>query len=120
VHTGSLNNRRNQPELWQAIKSLCKENQSFSEDCVIRLIGKNDISIRESIEAEGLNSRTEWIDYLPHGDIIAEQKSAAVLFRLQTMRNEAEFAATNSDNFCELRKIFDFHFCNKMIRFDYF
>lgn len=80
VHTGSLNNRRNQPELWQAIKSLCEENQTFSNDCIIRLIGKNDISIRENIEALNLNSRTEWIDYLPHKEIIAEQKSAAVLF----------------------------------------
>lgn len=79
VHTGSLNNRRNQPELWRAIKELCIENVEFSNDCVIRLIGKNDLSISENIEAEGLRQRTQLIDYLPHQSIIAEQKSAAVL-----------------------------------------
>jgi len=79
VHTGSLNNRRNHPALWKAIASLRKELPGFSEKLSIRLIGKNDVSVRESIEREGLNDVTEWIDYIPHVQIIAEQKSASIL-----------------------------------------
>nr|HPH83350.1 hypothetical protein [Flavobacteriales bacterium] len=47
--------------------------------CRIRLIGKNDISVRRSIELNGLEDCTEWIDYMPHATIISEQKSASVL-----------------------------------------
>lgn len=79
VHTGSLNNRRNHPALWRVLKKLCQENAEFSEKLKIRLIGKNDISVRESIKENSLEEKTEWIDYLPHEQIIAEQKSATIL-----------------------------------------
>lgn len=79
VHTGSLNNRRNQPALWQAIAELREENKEFKNDCVIRLIGKNDVSIKESIKHFNLLDCAEFIDYLPHNEIIAQQKSASLL-----------------------------------------
>ena len=79
VHTGSLNDRRNHPELWESIARLRKENPAFKVSCVIRLIGKNDFSVRQRIEQAGLLECTEWVDYMPHAQIIAEQKSAAVL-----------------------------------------
>ena len=79
VHTGSLNDRRNHPLLWNAIAEMRKINDAFKKDCVIRLIGSNDISVRQSIEAAGLTECTEWIEYKPHDQIIAEQKSASVL-----------------------------------------
>ena len=79
VHTGSLNDRRNQPMLWKALAELRNELPGFSEKLCIRLIGKNDHSVRSSIEEWGLSDVTEWIDYIPHVQIIAEQKSAAVL-----------------------------------------
>lgn len=79
VHTGSLNNRRNQPALWQAIAELRKENAAFKEKCIIKLIGKNDLSIKESMQQYALNHCTEYTDYLPHNEIIAKQKNASVL-----------------------------------------
>ncbi len=79
VHTGSLNDRRNHPELWESIAKLRKELPEFKSACRIRLIGKNDISVRKSIELNGLDECTEWVDYMPHAEIIAEQKSASVL-----------------------------------------
>jgi glycosyltransferase involved in cell wall biosynthesis len=74
VHTGSLNNRRNQPALWQAISELRIENQEFEKNCVIRLIGKNDVSIKESLQQFNLLHCAEFVDYLPHNEIIAQQK----------------------------------------------
>ena len=79
VHTGSLNDRRNHPELWESIARLRNDIPEFKELCRIRLIGKNDISVRRSIELNGLEDCTEWIDYMPHATIISEQKSASVL-----------------------------------------
>lgn len=79
VHTGSLNDRRNHHELWESIARLRNELPEFKLVCRIRLIGKNDISVRKSIELNGLEECTEWVDYMPHAEIIAEQKSASVL-----------------------------------------
>lgn len=79
VHTGSLNDRRNHPALWKAIAEIRDEYPEIKRDLVIRLIGKNDISVKNSIHEFGLDSCYEWIDYLPHEQIIAEQKSASVL-----------------------------------------
>jgi glycosyltransferase involved in cell wall biosynthesis len=79
VHTGSLNDRRNHPVLWNTIAQLREENAEFKSLCEIRLIGKNDVSVRESIQNEGLNDCTVWIDYLPHEQIMVEQQSASVL-----------------------------------------
>lgn len=79
VHTGSMNARRNHPLLWKAVAQLCKTNADFNSKVRIRLIGKNDFSVMESIRQAGLEEKTEQIDYLPHDQIIAEQKSASVL-----------------------------------------
>jgi glycosyltransferase involved in cell wall biosynthesis len=79
VHTGSLNDRRNHPALWKAISDLRAKTPEFKSDFRLRLIGKNDISVKSSISAGGLDDCTEFIDYLPHQEIIAEQKSASVL-----------------------------------------
>lgn len=79
VHTGSMNARRNHPALWKAIGHLCKENDAFRNKLRIRLIGKNDFSVMESIRQEGLEAYTEQIDYLPHNAIIAEQQAASIL-----------------------------------------
>lgn len=90
VHTGSLNNRRNQPALWQAIAELRNENEEFEKNCVIRLIGKNDVSIKESLQQFNLLQCTEFVDYLPHNEIIAQQKSASVLLLSINNYGEAE------------------------------
>lgn len=79
VHTGSLNDRRNHPVFWASIAKLRNENSEFKALCEIRLIGKNDFSVRASIQKEGLEECTIWIDYLPHEQIMAEQKSASLL-----------------------------------------
>jgi glycosyltransferase involved in cell wall biosynthesis len=79
VHTGSLNDRRNHPALWKCIAELRNENAEFRTLCEIRLIGKNDVSVKESIQNEGLGDCTVWIDYLPHEQIMIEQQSASVL-----------------------------------------
>jgi hypothetical protein len=65
--------------LWKCIAKLREENAEFKALCEIRLIGKNDVSVRESIQNEGLNDCTVWIDYLPHEQIMVEQQSASLL-----------------------------------------
>jgi glycosyltransferase involved in cell wall biosynthesis len=80
VHTGSLNDRRNHPAFWQALAELKEENEEFARKLKIKLIGKNDASVRKSILGSHLGNSTEFIDYLPHNQIIAHQKTASVLY----------------------------------------
>ncbi len=79
VHTGSLNDRRNQPHLWQAIVALRASDSAFAKDFRLHLVGKNDVSIRNSIEALGLMECTIWTDYLPHKEINRVQQEAGAL-----------------------------------------
>jgi glycosyltransferase involved in cell wall biosynthesis len=79
VHTGSLNNRRDQPALWKALHELTLELPGFADDFRIRLIGKNDVSVSQSIAQAGLSAYLEQMDYVPHSEIVAEQKKAQVL-----------------------------------------
>lgn len=80
VHTGSLNQHRNQPILWEALSELINENEAIASQLKIKLIGKTDQSVRQSIDMAGLTKFTEFIDYIPHAAIIEEQRKAHVLF----------------------------------------
>ena len=82
AHIGSLNANRNQPVLWQALSELLNENLEFKNDLLIRLVGKNDFSVNQSIEANGLKQNLDCIDYLPHSEVGVLQQSASVLMLL--------------------------------------
>ena len=78
-HVGSINADRNPKMLWIALGELCKEDSNFKKELVIRLVGKNDISVYEGIEENGLTQNLERIDYLPHAEIAAIQQQSRVL-----------------------------------------
>ena len=79
AHIGSLNKDRNHPALWEALRELCDE-QDFREKLLIQLIGKNDFSVYQDIEQNGLSRNLQRIDYLPHSEVALYQQRASVLF----------------------------------------
>ncbi len=79
AHIGAMNNDRNPHQFWKAVKELINENVGFKKDLTIRLIGKNDISVIQSIEANGLKEFTETTPYLPHGEVLKRICSSQVL-----------------------------------------
>lgn len=81
-HIGSLTKTRNPKNLWQAIKELISESESFSNDLEIRNIGKIDYNVVESLKNAGLYKYLNALDYLPHNQVIDEQKSASLLLLL--------------------------------------
>lgn len=82
VHIGSLNPDRNPHTLWKVLKELCDTEKGFKDKLTIRLIGKTDAVVFQSIEQKGLTPYVERIDYLPHSDVSREQRRAAVLLLL--------------------------------------
>lgn len=82
AHIGSLVKSRNPEILWKALSELIKENAAFEKDLEIKLVGKVDYSVKESIEKYGLTKYLRKIDYLPHNEVIKEQQRSKVLLLL--------------------------------------
>jgi len=78
-HIGAMNKDRNPHEFWKALKELSNENESLKKDLKLRLIGKNDISVIESIEQNGLKEFTETIPYLPHSEVLKQICTSQIL-----------------------------------------
>ena len=79
THLGSLNADRNPHELWKVLGKLVKENDFFSQNLRIRLIGKADISVTESLEKNGLITFVEKTGYLPHDQALQMAAKSALL-----------------------------------------
>jgi glycosyltransferase involved in cell wall biosynthesis len=81
-HIGSLTKTRNPENLWRALQELVSENKQFEKDLEIKNIGKIDFSAIESLKSAGLEKHLTSINYLPHNQVIDEQKSASLLLLL--------------------------------------
>ncbi len=79
AHIGSFTPSRNHPILWESIKELIKENKEFADHLQLKLIGKIDYSVKESIEENSLSEYVNFMAYLPHDQVIKEQSSSHVL-----------------------------------------
>lgn len=79
AHIGTMNTARNPHTLWNVLSEICSENQEFTNDLQIKLIGKTDFSIIEDINKYNLEQNLKKIDYLPHKEAITEQHSSQIL-----------------------------------------
>jgi len=82
VHIGTLVGTRNPDILWKAIKGIIEQHHDFRKDLMIKMVGKVDFSVTNSIEYHGLTDYTEKIDYLPHREVVKLQRQSQVLLLL--------------------------------------
>ncbi|MBR0177868.1 MAG: glycosyltransferase [Bacteroidales bacterium] len=82
THLGVLTPSRNAPALWETLKALKDENETFAKSLRIRLVGQVDQSVVQNLEAEGLMPNTEIVAYIPHDEVLAAQQSSQVLLLL--------------------------------------
>ena len=85
THIGMMNADRNPKILWLALAELANENPEFANDLQIKLIGKVASAVIKSIGASKLEYKTQFIDYVPHHEVVDYQKSAQIL--LLTVNN---------------------------------
>ena len=78
-YVGNLFSNQNVSALWKAIAELREENSEFKNDFELELIGKVDSAISESITANGLDSCTKYVSFIPHQDAIARMQTASLL-----------------------------------------
>ena len=114
IHTGSLNNRRNHPAVWEAIAQLRTEHPDLTNKLRIKLIGKTDAEALEDIKAAGLESISEFIDYMSHADVVVEQLKADVLL-LMVNRFGATDSGFKSGKGTVTGKLFEYLACKKPI-----
>ena len=91
THTGLFASDGNPEILWTVLAEKAASDKEFAESLRIRLAGRTDEEIRESIRRAGLGANLEDRGYLPHGEAVAEQCSATVL--LLPLRKEPEYRA---------------------------
>lgn len=82
AHIGTLVASRNPILLWEILDELVKENELFKQELEIKLVGKVDYGVMESIKEKKLDAFLTKIDYLPHAEINRFQKNASALLLL--------------------------------------
>jgi glycosyltransferase involved in cell wall biosynthesis len=81
-HVGSLNKDRNSEIFWSAVKELCDELPDFKEKLQLKLVGKTDHAVLESLGKYGLQQYLERTEYLPHDEVLKKSMSTQVLLLL--------------------------------------
>jgi glycosyltransferase involved in cell wall biosynthesis len=79
LHLGSLPKSRNPVRLWEALSSLAKESQLFSSMLEIRLIGRLDNTVKESIADFELQKYVVRQEYIPHEQTFELLTTSSVL-----------------------------------------
>jgi glycosyltransferase involved in cell wall biosynthesis len=82
AHIGTLVKSRNPLMLWKVLSDLCKQDAAFAADLEIKLVGKVDVHVMQSIEQAGLSRYLQKIDYLPHAEVVQVQQQSQVLLLL--------------------------------------
>ena len=77
--------------LWQVLAEKCKTDEIFRKSLRIRLVGKTDQEILDSIKSAGLGENLRFLGYQPHEIAVKEQRNAS--FLLLCLRQEPEYAS---------------------------
>lgn len=92
THTGQFAADGNPELLWEVLADKCRQDAMFAQKLRIRLAGKTDTRIFDSIKAAGLEANLVDLGYVNHEVVVREQAGAAVL--LLPLRKEPEYRAT--------------------------
>jgi glycosyltransferase involved in cell wall biosynthesis len=82
AHVGSLVSSRNPLVLWETLKTIVDDDSNFSNDLEIKLAGRVDFSVLESIGKYGLSGYVNKTGYLPHSEVVRVQQQSQVLLLL--------------------------------------
>ncbi len=89
--TGLFSSDGNPTVLWKVLSEKCSADEEFRKSLRIRLVGKTDKAILDSIEDAGLGGNLKYFGYRSHDIAVMEQKNAT--FLLLCLRKEPEFRA---------------------------
>jgi glycosyltransferase involved in cell wall biosynthesis len=79
THIGLMNADRNPKMLWEVLSEIVSENEEFSKDFDLKLIGKADASVIADISTFRLSNNVQVIDYVTHDKVVEFQQKSQVL-----------------------------------------
>ena len=79
IHIGMLGKARSHPVFWNGLYQLRQENPGLAEDLEVRIFGVTDPIVLQQIEHFEDKSWIRFLPYLPHKEVIVEQRKAQVL-----------------------------------------
>ena len=91
THTGLFASDGNPETLWKVLARKCEDDEEFRRSLRIRLVGKTDREITDSIEAAGLGGNLKDFGYQDHEMAVREQLNATIL--ILPLRKEPEYRA---------------------------
>lgn len=91
THTGLFAADGNPEVLWDVLSEKCREDAKFRRRLKIRLVGKTDEQVIESLKSRGLGEMVEDMGYQPHSVAVQEQRKASLL--ILPLRKEPEYKA---------------------------
>jgi hypothetical protein len=91
THTGLFASAGNPEVLWRVLGDKCATNEEFRRALKIRLVGKTDKEILDSIESNGMKGNLMDFGYRNHETAIKEQHNASIL--ILPLRKEPEYGA---------------------------
>ena len=91
THTGLFAADGNPTMLWKVLTEKSSRDEVFRKTLKIKLVGKTDDSIIESIKNAGLESALENMGYCSHSVAVEQQRAASLL--ILPLRKEPEYKA---------------------------
>lgn len=85
THTGFLSKSQNPEMLWKALSKQVEDDEEFKAALKLKLIGKVDATIIDSLQKYGLLEHTEMPGYVDHEQVVEMQISARVLLYIQNL-----------------------------------
>jgi len=82
AHFGTIYPLANPLNMWKVLAAKAKAEPVFSENLVIKLVGKADHTVISGITEAGLQNHLEKIEYLPHNEVVKEMQKSQVLLLL--------------------------------------
>ncbi|OQB65973.1 MAG: putative glycosyl transferase [Bacteroidetes bacterium ADurb.Bin141] len=94
AHVGTMVKTRNPVALWQALSELLKEEPEFKNYLLLKLVGKVDVTVQESLKQYGLINNVKFIDYLSHEDVVKVQRQSQILLLVINRTHNAKGVLT--------------------------
>ena len=91
THTGLFAADGNPTTLWEVLAEKCTKDEDFKKLLKIRLVGKTDDVILQSISDNSLTDNLIDLGYQPHSVAVEEQRNASLL--ILPLRKEPEYKA---------------------------
>ena len=91
THTGLFAADGNPTTLWEVLAENCEKDADFKKLLKIRLVGKTDEAILQSISSCGLDGNLADLGYQSHSVAVEEQRLASLL--ILPLRKEPEYKA---------------------------